>query len=92
MLKAGIYSQAKAHSSKPHCSLPSQRSVPGTKGASRRKKSSLVPIIPKKKKNVESEALGLPICSFSGGIVAKIRKQMTILRKKKKATWDSWLK
>ena len=50
MLKAGIYSQAKAHSSKPHCSLPSQRSVSGTKGASRRKKSSLVPIIPKKKK------------------------------------------
>lgn len=91
MLKAGIYSQAKAHSSKPHCSLPSQTSVPGTKGASRRKKSSLVPII-QKKKNVESEAPGLPICSFSGGIVAKIRKQMTILRKKKKATWDSWLK
>ena len=30
--------------------------------------------------------------AISGGTVAKIRKQMTILRNKKKATWDSWLK
>ena len=36
-------------------------------------------------KTVEPEAPGLPKCSFSGGTVAKIREQMTILRKKKKA-------